>query len=486
MPKHRIDIGILQTMRSTLFILFLFLNCHSFSQGSIEQNNMSTRITILEEKGKLIDEKINQLQKEIDTEEKNINDTVITAKDDTKSLINTYVFSFTGALAIIAFLINFFGAKAIKKRVEEIISETAKNHIERKIIETLNSKITNELIEDAIRKKSDELLKNIEEKGNNTIDQLRIRGNEVIESIIASPPKAEVVQNKTQLTDSEISKQIKTLRAIEFFNFAFQSQDPIIQIELYKNVLELEPNDYNALNNIAVAYNKLDESEKAIEYLDRALEINDKFNLAYVNRAESYNQLNKYDLALQNVSKALAIEPNFAHSYSIKAKILTKQELYDEAEESISKAVEIAPNSGDVYLNQGFFYEGRKNYLESLRSYEKAESLNFADKGLLYNNMAVAYRRLKQFDKAIAYIQKARQFNPNFPNIDGTLALIYADQNDDERFYSYLKIALNKGCPVWNYLSDPGFDKFRNSDRLKKLIEPFKSRYFRNKKLDSK
>ena len=104
--------------------------------------------------------------------------------------------------------------------------------------------------------------------------------------------------------------------------------------------------------------------------------------------------------------------------------------------------------------------------------------MGFGNKALLYNNMAVLYRRLKQFDTAIEFIDKAKSFNPNFPNLDGTLALIYSDKGNDEKFYEHLKIALERGCQAWNYLSDPGFEKHRDSKRLKMLIEPYKKRYF--------
>ena len=90
--------------------------------------------------------------------------------------------------------------------------------------------------------------------------------------------------------------------------------------------------------------------------------------------------------------------------------------------------------------------------------------------------MAVLFRRMKKYNKAIEYLNKARAISPEFANIDGTLALIYADQGDDDNFYKYLKIALEKGCKAWDYLHDSGFDKYRDSDRFKRLIEPFKNK----------
>src|SRR5690606_2437470 len=124
------------------------------------------------------------------------------------------------------------------------------------------------------------------------------------------------------------------------------------------------------------------------------------------------------------------------------------------------------------------FYEEQKQFDKSLQLYETARQLNFPNIAMLYNNMAVLFRRQMKFDIALEYLEKARHINPMFPNLDGTMALIYADKNDTEKFYEYLKIALEKGCQVWKYLDDPGFNNYRSSKRLELLINPYKQKYF--------
>jgi tetratricopeptide (TPR) repeat protein len=136
------------------------------------------------------------------------------------------------------------------------------------------------------------------------------------------------------------------------------------------------------------------------------------------------------------------------------------------------------PNSGDAYFNRAYFYEERKEFSKSESDYKRAEKLGVINKSMLYNNLAVLYRRMKKFELSIEYLDKARLLNPDFSNIDGTLALIYADKGDDENFYKYLQISLKKGCKVWDYLKDPGFDKYRESQKLTKLIDFYKTKYY--------
>ncbi len=211
--------------------------------------------------------------------------------------------------------------------------------------------------------------------------------------------------------------------------------------------------------------------------LNKAIELNPKSNLAYANRAWAHNLQNNFEAALSDAEIAIKLSPKLEYPYAVKGNVLTKLGKFAEAESALNEAVEINPNSADAFYNRAFFYEEIKEYAKSQEDYDKAEKLGFADKAMLYNNMAVLYRRLKQFDRSIDCLDKARSFNPSYSNIYGTLALVYADKGDDENFYTHLKVALEKGCPVWKYLSDPGFDKYRDTRRLRMLIEPFKKKY---------
>ncbi len=480
-------------MRKYLTILLVFSSGILFGQVIKQSLLQEEKLLLMEEKIKGVQEKNYSLQKEVDkiesSTEKSIenakNDTkqeIEKYKDDTKSLINMYVFFITAGLILIGFAFNFFGSKAIKIRVEELILEKAQKHIENKILATLNSKITTDLIENTIKNKSEveinNILKSIELKGDSAIDELKTKGDQFIKSMLASPPKIEFKIERRKLSDVEITNKNNLHRAEEFFNLAFNSNDPRIQVELYKNVLKIDPQNKDAMNNMAVGYNNLNEPIKAIEFAKKAIELDTNYYQAYSNRAQAYNLLDDYDNAIKDADKAIEIEPKFEYAYSIKGNALTKKGLLDEAEIVLNKAVDMSPNSAEAHYNLAFFYEERGSYDKSLDNYLKSEKLDYANKAMLYNNMAVLYRRLKKFDTAIEFIDKAKLFNPNFPNLNGTLALIYADNGDEANFYKYLKIALEKGCPAWNYLADSGFDKYRESQRLKMLLEPYKKKYY--------
>lgn len=400
--------------------------------------------------------------------------------DDLDSKYNNYLIFGGFILAISVFLINYFGRKMINEKVEKLIEITASEYAEKKTDEVLKKYIDDGKINAVIKKNGEpvliEILTQLEKRGNSTIDGIKVRGEEVISSMLAKQEDSNINLSEVE-TDEQILNANKESRVREFFELAMSRKDPLVQIELYKNVLKIEPEHLEALNNIAVSYNNAYNYDKAIEHLDKCIELSSEYALAYANRAHSYNLINELDKAIKDVNKAIELNPKLDWNYSVKGNILTKLGKLEEAETTFGLAIEINPNSPEAYFSRGFFYEEIKEYEKSELDYIKSEKLGLVNKASLFNNFAVLYRRQKHFDKAIEYLDKARKENPNYPNIDGTLALIYADKGEDENFYKYLLVALEKGCPVWTYLNDPGFNKYREQEKLKLLIESYKKKY---------
>ena len=75
------------------------------------------------------------------------------------------------------------------------------------------------------------------------------------------------------------------------------------------------------------------------------------------------------------------------------------------------KELLVNPNFSEAYFNRGYFYEEINEYEKSEKDYLKAETLGMGNMAMLYNNLAVLFRRQKNFDKALYYIEKARKVN---------------------------------------------------------------------------
>ena len=308
-------------------LLILSISFVFFGQTSIKPKNkleisevnkyLDIKILIELEKIKTekihLEEEVSKLERLIEKEISSTNEKLKEQKEDTKDLINIYVFFIGIVLALIGAAINFFGKIAIKKRVEQIIQNTAEEYAESKTNEVISQKVTDDYISKIIKKKGDaeieRLLNELKTKGNDTIESIKKKGNDIINSVWAAPPKHIETSIELDATDEEIKQKQENIRADEFFNLAFNTKDHKIRISLYENVLELEPENYNALNNIGVAYNDLYKFKKAIEYLSKAIKLEPNNSLAFANRANSYNQLDEFDLSISDANKSIELNP---------------------------------------------------------------------------------------------------------------------------------------------------------------------------------
>lgn len=431
---------------------------------------------IISNQEKQLEDLENRLESRIDTVDKKANSEI--DRLDTK--YSYYLVFGSLLIGLIAFLINFFGRQLIKERVEKLIQRTAFSYAQKVTNQVISKYIAEGKVEEAIEQNGqpaiEKIIKKLEREGFMAIDGIKTKGNEAISTMLASQKNTHP-ETSDLSTDEAIIQQNKNSQANEYFELAMSSKNPIVQISLYEKVLELEPNNADALNNLGVSFNNAYSYKKAIKALERSIEIAPKFALPYANLANSNNMLNNLDKALDYANKAIALNPSFDYPYTVKGNILTKKGDLKEAEATFNKAIALNPKSPDAYFTRGFFYEETNQYDKSEQDYFTAESLGFPNKAMLYNNLAVLHRRMKDFDTAISYLNKARQLNPEFPNLDGTLALIYADKKDKVNFYKHLVMSLDKGCPAWNYLSDSGFDDYRDDQKLNDLLESYKKKY---------
>jgi len=124
-----------------------------------------------------------------------------------------------------------------------------------------------------------------------------------------------------------LSISIKDYNSAESFFMEAQKIDPLNQgaflnmgilefnrgnfkkaIEQYNKILDIESDNFIALNNRANAYGELKDYQKAIDDYSRAIEINPDFSQAYKNRALIFNKQGRMDRAGQDFEKAKEIE----------------------------------------------------------------------------------------------------------------------------------------------------------------------------------
>ena len=151
--------------------------------------------------------------------------------------------------------------------------------------------------------------------------------------------------------------------------------------------------------------------QKSVEALNKWIAENPKDTLAYQQLGHNLAQLRRYPEADAAYQKALEMGGSDAGIYMGLGQIRFGQKRYEEAANFLTKAADGGARNSLVYGQLAFSQMHLNRNEEAIKSYEKAFEAGIppgaATRGLAYYNMACAYARLKQTDKAFEMLNKA-------------------------------------------------------------------------------
>ncbi|NTV82817.1 MAG: tetratricopeptide repeat protein, partial [Bacteroidales bacterium] len=103
----------------------------------------------------------------------------------------------------------------------------------------------------------------------------------------------------------------------------------------------------------------------------------------------------------------------------------------------------IDPTNGDVYLLKGSIFSKLKKFDDAIREYNKA-ILYAGDLEEVYNNIAYEYENAGDYVKAIEFLKKILDINPENESAIFELSFCYEITNELEKSVEYLTEFLNK------------------------------------------
>jgi tetratricopeptide (TPR) repeat protein len=165
-----------------------------------------------------------------------------------------------------------------------------------------------------------ELMENIEElikKAKELVNQERFEeAIDILENLYINNPDFKTVKDSL----------IETL----FIYGGFLNDEYTLQYEkakdLFKKIIEIEPNNYRAHYNLGIANFNLDKIEKAKECYQQAIKIKPDYKHCLYNIGLIYEREGKLKEALKYYEKALEIDPKFPYATSARSHILSNLE----------------------------------------------------------------------------------------------------------------------------------------------------------------
>ncbi|CAD8204362.1 unnamed protein product [Paramecium pentaurelia] len=183
---------------------------------------------------------------------------------------------------------------------------------------------------------------------------------------------------KEQLTLSSVTYyQINNEKQQQFISLYGQSQTFVQQgkyketIELLNQVIQLNPNYYQALTFKGQCLMELNKNEEVMIWLHKALAINPQHVISLQKEGECLKCLGKYQDAINQQDKVLLIDPKNVISLCEKGHCLMRLKKYKDSLNYLNQALFISPGDNISFDNKGRCLEYLGNYMGALICYQQ-------------------------------------------------------------------------------------------------------------------
>lgn len=150
---------------------------------------------------------------------------------------------------------------------------------------------------------------------------------------------------------------------------AYHDGDYSTAEQRYRQVLDVRPDDADALNNLGQVLVRTGKADEALPYFDRAIELYPAVWAYRFNRARAYGELEDWDRAIPEYRQAVALFPDdYATQFNL-ANALHKQGNEAEAVVEFEKAIALAPSEPTFYRSIAVSYEKLNRIDEAVEAY---------------------------------------------------------------------------------------------------------------------
>ena len=163
-----------------------------------------------------------------------------------------------------------------------------------------------------------------------------------LEEIEALKRQVDAIQTKINEDKEKAEQAAKAAKVSQLFAEAFNEKDSSRAIELYTQLLALNPDNAKAYNNRGIVKSDLGDKSGALSDYDKAIELKPDYAIAYNNRG--WLKIGQDDLtgALSDYDKAIELNPDYAKAYNNRAVCYRKMAEEEKDEEKKKEYLALA------------------------------------------------------------------------------------------------------------------------------------------------
>ena len=201
-------------------------------------------------------------------------------------------------------------------------------------------------------------------------------------------------------------------------------------IASFEAAVKADATNFDALNGLITLYARNKELGKAQATIDQALSAYPNVASLHYLKALAYSFEHNAQSVEAELNRALELDPNYLMAYSGLANLYLNTKQEDRAIAQYQKIIALRPENAVPYTLIGMLEHQRKHYDAAAENYRKALE---KDPNAVYaaNNLAFLYTETGKgnLDEALRLAQGAVQKNPNMAGFVDTLGWIYYKKN---------------------------------------------------------
>jgi predicted O-linked N-acetylglucosamine transferase (SPINDLY family) len=210
---------------------------------------------------------------------------------------------------------------------------------------------------------------------------------------------------------------------------------------LYRRVLQLEPDNAQALHALGILAMQSRRFEVAAELIRQAIRGDRNQSAFYANLGEAYRHLQKTSEAIDCCRKALRLQPNLAHVHSTLGMLLRGENKLDEAAAALREALRLRPDESQARLRLGQVLEDQKQLAEAEACFRRVlrSDPNAAEPHV---HLASVLHAQGKRDEAAQHYRAALAINRNDADAHTNLGTVLHEQKKHAEATAHFQAAL--------------------------------------------
>ncbi len=195
----------------------------------------------------------------------------------------------------------------------------------------------------------------------------------------------------------------------------------------WTKILEEQPQNYDAHNNLGNYFYKQGKLDKAVSELEEAVRLKKNYPEGHNSLGTMYIDKGFIDKAISEYTEAIKYKPIFPEAYYNLGNACIKKGLVDDSMAFYRKAIsmgmynpQVFNNLGSAYMKKGMINEAEKQYKKALLIYR-----DFAE---VHSNLGYIYTERGDLGKATLELKEALRLQPNHANAHNNLGAIYCQE----------------------------------------------------------